>query len=112
LFAVVALVGVAAVVSLFLLATAVLVVISILIPPETTDNNRERLGRAVRCAVLGVAIGAVGAYWMYYLGDYNIPSLDPQSVTIFIIAVALLVLGAFAVIVAFLQGFSFLEFGV
>jgi hypothetical protein len=120
LFATIALAGALAVLALFLAATAFLVVLSIVIPPETVDNRSERIHRAAWCAALGAGVGACGLIvYGTIAGMYDPSNIDPVSRAVAMIAQGLATLGsvliviaAIALVVAVLQFFNRLEFGV
>ena len=93
-------------------ATLILLIISILIPPETTGNRADRLRRAWKCALIGlVGIAASGAYW-WYKARFNWENLDPVTATVVIAGLGLGIFAVCAIVVGILQVISCLEFGV
>jgi hypothetical protein len=115
-FAYLALLLVGVLVVLFLASIVILVFISILIPPETKENQTQRTGRAARCAISGVTVGAIGLFYVYglsrYMTNFNLNELDPISGAIFLVAGVLVVFAVVAFLIVILQLTGRLEFGV
>jgi hypothetical protein len=109
-FAFIAIIAAAALAVFFLAFTAFLALASILVPPETTDNRRQRVIRAIKCAFVGLIPAAIGYYWISELREYGL--LGPVSVTVFFAAEAFTAFGIAAFAVALLQVTKKLEFGV
>jgi hypothetical protein len=120
LFAVVALVAIVLVVGSFLLASVLLMLTSIIVPPETKDNADARVRWAARRAIYVLALGgALGAYFIYNLQNWipeggisQIWQLDPKSVTVFLISIGLLTFSFLAGALALLQRMSESQFGI
>jgi len=112
-FAGVFLAAMALLLAIAIAGTLVLVVISILIPPETTDNRADRLWRAWQCALIGIIgiTASIGTRW-WYLSRYNPGSYDPVTAAVIITASGFGVFAFCAIVVGILQAFSRLEFGV
>lgn len=93
--------------------TIFLAVISILIPPETTDNRKDRIMRAFKCFAIGL-IGVLVAFGItkHFNTNYDLTKLDPVTQTVTLVALGLGFFGSIALVVALLQFFGSLEFGV
>jgi hypothetical protein len=111
-FAIAAAAVVALVAFAFLLATVALMVISVLVPAETTDNQDERIRRALKCAIFGIAVCVVAFFLAYRYGRWGWSGMAWQDQGVFLSVWASLLFGVAALVVAVLQGLNILQFGV
>ena len=83
-----------------LAGTVFLAIISILIPPETSENRADRLQRAWRCAAIGIValLLALGAYSLF-LSNHKWENLDPLTAEILIAAGGMGLFAVFAIFV-------------
>ncbi|WP_298877443.1 hypothetical protein, partial [uncultured Bradyrhizobium sp.] len=93
--------------------TTLLTIVSILIPPETTENRGDRVARAWWCA----AVGFAGLLICYFTRsgleqNRNLDNLDPVTSTLLIATNGFGLFGTCSVIVGILQLSGILEFGV
>ncbi|MEY9132398.1 hypothetical protein ABIE79_003865 [Bradyrhizobium diazoefficiens] len=96
-----------------LIGTIFLAIISILIPPETTENRGDRIARAGRCAAVGIA-GLLVSYFTFghFGARFDLATVDPVTSALLIATAGFGLFGACAIIVGILQLSGILEFGV
>lgn len=96
-----------------LIGTIFLAIISILIPPETTENRSDRIARAGRCAAVGIA-GLLVSYFTFghFGARFDLATVDPVTSALLIATAGFGLFGACAIIVGILQLSGILEFGV
>ena len=105
-----ALVGMVAVVAIFLAFTSLLALASILVPPETIDNLEDRKRRARKCAVIGIVPGGAGLLVSLSLLSYG--TMPYFSSALLWLGVAFTGFGLLAIVVALFQTMQRLEFGL
>lgn len=105
-----ALVGMAAVIAIFLAFTSLLALASILVPPETIDNLEDRKKRARKCILIGIIPGGAGLLVSLELLKYG--DMPYLSSALMWLGFALTAFGLLAVAVALLQMGRRLEFGL